>query len=104
SSADLREELLTAEHPLEFLTAFLVAEGVDARVGRIARDLLHAEVSIRDARDLGEVRDRHDLRTRGEAAQRFRDAVRGLAADACVDLVEHHRLAACNSCNRKRDS
>ena len=57
---------------------FLVAEGVDARVGRIARDLLHAEVSIRDARDLGEVRDRHDLRTRGEAAQRFRDAVRGL--------------------------
>src|SRR5579862_3194903 len=44
--ADGGEELLAAEHPLELGLALLVAELLDPRVGRVARCLLHAEVTV----------------------------------------------------------
>ena len=66
-------------------------------------DLLDAEVAVGEARDLRQVRDRDDLRAAGEPAQRLADGVRGLAADAGVDLVEDHRLAAADGRDRERD-
>ena len=50
------------------------------------------------------MRDRHDLCPLRKTLKRLRDPVRGLAADACVDLVEHHRLAASHRRDRKSDS
>ena len=102
-SRERREELRAAEHALELLAALVGVERLDARVRRVARDLLDAEVAVGEARDLRQVRDRDDLRAVGEAAQRLADGVRGLAADAGVDLVEHHRLAAADGRDRERD-
>src|SRR5437868_10266082 len=83
------KELLPAEHALDLGLALVVVEPVDARVRRIAGDLLDAEVTVGDGRDLRQVRDRDDLCAFGEAAQHAADGVRGLTADAGVDLVEH---------------
>ena len=66
-------------------------------------NLLDAEVTLRDARDLRQVRDRDHLGALAEAAQRLADRVRGLPADPGVDLVEDHRLPAADGCDRKRD-
>jgi len=52
----------------------------------------------------GRCRDRHDLGALAEPPQRVGDAVRGLSADACVDLVEDHRLAACDCGDGERDA
>ena len=70
----------------------------------IAGHFLDAEVTIGDARDLREMRDRDDLRALAEAAQRLGDGVRRLTADAGVDLVKNERqLPATRRCNRKCD-
>ena len=79
-------------------------ELLDARVGRVAGDLLDPEVPVGAARDLRQVRDRDHLRARGQARERVGDAVRGRAADARVDLVEDHRLAAADGGDRQRDA
>ena len=97
------DELLAAEHALELLAADEVVQLLDARVRRVAGELLDAEVALRDARDLREVRDREHLRALGEALQRRRDGVRRDAADAGVDLVEDERLAARDGRERERD-
>ena len=73
-------------------------------MGRVAGHLLDAEVAIGEARDLRQVRDRDHLRPPGEAAERLADRVCGLAADAGVDLVEDHRLAAADRGDRKGDA
>ncbi len=73
-------------------------------MGRVAGDLLDAEVTVREARDLREVGDRDHLGARGQAPERLAHGVRGLAADAGVDLVEHHRLAAADRGDRECDS
>ncbi len=75
-----------------------------SRVGRIAGDLLDPVVRVGDARDLWQVRDRDHLRPFGEPLQRGRDRVRGLAADARVDLVEDERLAPADRSDRERDA
>ena len=67
-------------------------------------DLLHPEVPVRDARNLREVRDRHHLCALGQPAERLGDPVRRLAADAGVDLVEDHRLAARDGGDRQCDA
>src|SRR5215213_4904023 len=94
SPVERGEELAAAEHPLELVAPLGLVERLDRRVRRVARDLLDAEVAVRDARDLRQVRDRDDLRAQGEAPQRFCDRVGGRPADARVDLVEDDRLAA----------
>ena len=82
----------------------LGAQMVDGRVRRVARHLLHAEMAVREARDLREVSDGDHLRALGQPLQRAADGMRGLAADACVDLVEDHRVAASDGGDRERDS
>ena len=61
SFCDAREELQAAEHALQLVASFCIVEELDARVSRVALDFLDAEVSLGDARDLRQVRDRHDL-------------------------------------------
>ena len=56
------------------------------------------------ARDLRQVRDRQHLRPLGEPLQRVGDRVRRRAADAGVDLVEHHRQPAGHGRDRERDA
>ena len=56
------------------------------------------------ARDLRQVGDRDHLRAARRAAQRLGDAVGGRSADAGVDLVEDHRLAAADRGDRERDA
>ena len=56
------------------------------------------------ARDLRQVRDRDHLRALGEPLEHVGDRVRGDAADAGVDLVEDHRLAARDGGDRERDA
>src|SRR4029079_16283562 len=97
------DELLAAEHALQLLAPLLVAELRDRRVRRVAGNLLDAEGAVGERRDLRQVRDRHDLGALGQAAQRLADRVRGLAADTGVDLVEDHRLAAADRCDREGD-
>src|SRR5207253_10547829 len=96
ASADAREELLAAEHPLELALPLLVAELGDARVRRVTRNLLDPEMAVGERRDLRQVRDRDHLRAFGEALERPADRVCSLASDAAVDLVEDQRLAACD--------
>ena len=79
------------------------ASWLDARVRRIARDLFDAEVAVGDACDLRQVRDRDHLRALGGSRERATDGVRGLAADARVDLVEDERVAAGDDRDRERD-
>src|SRR5262249_11153666 len=55
------QELCAAEHPLELLAPLVAVEPLDARVGRVARHLLDAEVPVGEARDLRQVRDRDHL-------------------------------------------
>src|SRR3954447_9509933 len=66
SSADRRQELLPAEHPLDLVLALRPVERGDRRAGLLPRDLLDAEVPLRPRGDLREVRDRHDLRARSQ--------------------------------------
>src|SRR4051794_5568971 len=94
NSANGRQELLPAEHPLDLVLAVTGVELGDRRARLLARELLDAEVALGAGRDLREVRDRHDLRTGGKALERARHGVGGAPADAGVDLVEHERLAA----------
>ena len=82
----------------------VVVELRDARVRRVARHLLDAEVAVGERRDLRQVRDRDHLRALGEPLQRPADGVRRLAADAGVDLVEDQRLAARDRGDRERDA
>ena len=95
---------LAAQHPLQLVAALGVVERLDPRVGRVAGHLLDPEVRVGDARDLRQVRDREHLRALGEPLQRRGDGVGGLAADARVDLVEDHRLAAADRRDRERDA
>src|SRR5207247_9273730 len=97
------DALLSAEHPPHLFPALLVVQRLDPRVCRVARDLLDAEVAVRDARDLREMRDRDDLSARGKAAQCLADGVRGASADAGVDLVEDEGFAPANGCDCERD-
>src|SRR2546423_12682609 len=46
ASADAREELLAAEHPLELALSLFVAELGDARVRRVTRNLLDPEMAV----------------------------------------------------------
>ena len=98
------DELLAAEHPLELVAPLRVVEDRDPRVGRVARHLLDPEMLVGDVRDLRQVRDRQHLRPLGEPLEDAGDAVRGDAADARVDLVEHDRLAAGDRRDRERDA
>src|SRR5690242_17061377 len=104
SPFERREELGAAQHALELVAALEVVESSDRRVRRVAGDLLHAEVPLGGARDLGQVRDRDDLRAPGEPPERVGDRVRRHAADAGVDLVEDHRLPAGDGGDRERDA
>src|SRR5256885_15583187 len=52
ASADAREELLAAEHPLELALPLLVAELGDARVRRVTRNLLDPEMAVGERRGL----------------------------------------------------
>src|SRR4051812_9029630 len=79
SFGDARQELAAPEHALELVAALGIVEDLDARVRGIAFDLLDAEVPLREACDLRQVRDRHDLRALGEPVQRVGDAVCSLA-------------------------
>ena len=97
------QKLLAAEHTLQLISPLRFVQRLDGRVGRIAADLLDAEVTRRPARDLGEVRDRDHLRAPRQALQRLADRVRGLAADAGVDLVEDQRVAAGDRGDRQRN-
>src|SRR5262245_46965460 len=98
------DELRAAGHPLELLSADEVVQLLDARVRGVSRDLLDAEVRVGDARDLWEVRDREHLRPLAEALKRGCDRMSRDAADACVDLVEHERLAARDRGERQGDA
>src|SRR5207244_9637588 len=97
------QELLSAQHPLELGLPFLVAELLDSRVRRVARRLLDPEVAVGERGDLGKVRDRHDLSVLGESPEQSANRVRGLAADAGVDLVEDERVPARDGGDRQRD-
>src|ERR671936_516810 len=97
------QELLAAEHTLDLLAPLRFAERFDPRVSRIAGNLLDAEMPPRAARDLGQVRDRDHLRALAQPLERLRNRVSRLAADAGVDLVEEHRLAAGDRRDRQRD-
>src|SRR5512146_1066546 len=101
-STDAREELLAAQHPLDLLAALLLAESRDARMSGVASDLLDAEVAVGERRNLRQVGDRDHLRPLCQPTERTADGVGGLAADARIDLVEHHRLAARDGGNRQR--
>jgi hypothetical protein len=70
---------------------------------RVAGDLLDSEVTVGDTCDLRQVSDRQHLRPLRQAAERLRHTMRSLAADARVDLVEHHRVAARDGSDRERD-
>ena len=97
------EELFAAEHPLQLVAALGVVEQLDARARRVAGHLLDAEVALGEARDLRQVRDRDDLGALGQALERAADGVRGLAADARVELVEDERRAARDRGDGERD-
>ena len=97
-----REELGAAEHALDLVAALGVVERLDARDRRVAGHLLDPEVAVGDGRDLRQMRDRHDLGALGETLERVGDGVRRRAADAGVDLVEDHRLAAADGRDRER--
>src|SRR5579862_3502550 len=94
SLAQRGEELGAAEHALELL---------DTGVGRVSGHLLDPEVTVGEARDRRQVRDRDHLRAAREPAQRLADRVGGAAADAGVDLVEDHRVPASDRGDRERD-
>src|SRR5581483_3604893 len=98
------EELLAPEHALELGLPLVLAQHVDARVRRVARDLLDPEVAVGDGGDLRQVRDRDHLSPLGEPLEHPPDRVRGLPADAGVDLVEHERLPAGDRRDCKRDA
>src|SRR5439155_1053262 len=98
------QELLAAEHALDFLPPLRFPERFDASVGRIAGQLLHAEVAIGAAGDLRQVGDRHYLGAGREPLQRLPDRVRRLTADPGVDLVEDDRLAAADRGDCERDA
>ena len=61
---------------------------------RVTGNLLHLQVRLGGAGDLRKVGDGEDLRPLAQAPERVRDRVRGLAADAGVDLVEDDRRLA----------
>src|SRR5512133_335687 len=103
-SLDGGEKLLAAKHALNFLPPLRLSERFDARVGRIARQLLHTEVTIGSARDLRQVSDRQHLGARCKPLQRLPDRMRRLTADPGVDLVEDDRLAAADRGDRERDA
>src|ERR671935_3336945 len=83
------QELLATEHTLKLLAPLDFPERRDPCVRRVAGDLFHPEVAFGAARDLGQMRDRENLSPSREPPERVPDRVRGVAADACVDLVEH---------------
>src|SRR2546423_5083890 len=87
------QELLAAEHTLNFLAPIRLPERFDASVGRIAGHLLDPEMSVCTARNLRQVGDRQYLRAPRETLQRLADRVRRLPADPGVDLVADERLA-----------
>ena len=104
--ATLGEELLAAEHPLA------APRGARRRRARSMRVCVGSPGTFSTrkcrsahARDLRQVRDRQDLRAapRG-AASVSPTACAVLAADARVDLVEDHRLAARDGGDRERDA
>ena len=101
---DRAHELLAAEHSLQLVATLRVVERDDARVRRVALDLLDAEMLVGDARDLRQMRDRQHLRALTEAAQDVGDAMRGDASDAGVDLVEDDGLASRDRGDRERDA
>src|SRR5437764_7423176 len=103
SVSERGDELAAAEHPLKLLAPLVGAELLDPRVRRVAGHLLDAEVPVGEARDLWEVRDRHDLGPLSEPSEGRSYVVRGSAADARVDLVEDERLAAADGRDRERD-
>ncbi len=74
------------------------------RVRRVAGNLHNAEVAVGERRDLREMRDRDHLRPLRQPAQHAADGVRGLSADAGVDLVEDERLAARDRGDGERDA
>ena len=98
------QERLAAEHTCDLPGTFRLAERLDPGVRRVSRHLLDPEVAGSATRDLRQVRDRDHLRARGEPLKRLADRVRRLAADARVDLVEDHRLAAGDGGDRERDA
>src|SRR6476661_6862856 len=70
SFAHAREELAASEHALQLVAALGFVERLDARMRRVARNLLDSEVTIGDAGDLRKVGDRDDLRSLGEPSER----------------------------------
>src|SRR5713101_361253 len=62
SAAYRGKELLAAEHALELDLPLLRRELLDARMGRVARDLLDPEVPVGECCDLRQVCDRDHLR------------------------------------------
>jgi hypothetical protein len=76
TSTDRREELTAAEHPLELSAPVAVLQHLDPCMRRVTRNLLDAEMSIRKARDLGQVGDRDDLGAIAQPAKGLADSVR----------------------------
>src|SRR3979411_2387051 len=62
SAAYRGKELLPAQHPLELDLPLVGCELLDARVGRVAGNLLDAEMPVGERSDLRQVRDRDHLR------------------------------------------
>src|SRR5205823_8309273 len=78
SAANRGKELLPAEHALELGLSLFGCELLDARVGRVAWDLLNPEVPVGEGGDLRQVRDRDHLRALGEPLKNASHGIRGL--------------------------
>ncbi len=83
---------LPAQHARDLADALLALDGLDGRLGHVARRLAHQVVGVRGRRHLRQVRDHHNLVGMGEIGQDLGERDGRGTAHPGVDLVEHERL------------
>ncbi len=89
--ARFRRDRHAAEHARQFVAASVDIQCLDLRArGRAVAVLAHAQVCVSLRRDLRQMGHAQHLTHTAERAQFLSDDLRDRAADAAVDLVEHH--------------
>jgi hypothetical protein len=84
-----------AQHACDLFDARRALQRRDLRAGGLAvREFADPQMAAAERRDLRQVRDAEHLRGATERSQLAPDDLRDRAADARVDLVEHHAGAA----------
>lgn len=96
-------EVATSEHAFELVSPLRLVKLLDPGCGRVTGGLLDPQVLGCDARQLGKMGDRDDLRVFRQPLEHPADAVRSDATDARVNLVEDESFATRHSGERERD-